>query len=83
MPDALARALAGATVVTPNRRLARHLTDTYDRAQVAAGLRASVGSGAWASAGAAAAVSAIVVISMRIWMSPPKTAADRIALRMT
>ena len=52
-------------------------------AQVAARLRASVGSGAWASAGAAAAVSAIVVISMRIWMSPPKTAADRIALRMT
>lgn len=40
MPDALARALAGATVVTPNRRLARHLTDAYDRAQVAAGLRA-------------------------------------------
>ncbi len=40
MPDALARALAGATVVTPNRRLARHCTDAYDRAQVAAGLRA-------------------------------------------
>ena len=29
------------------------------------------------------AASAIVVISLRIWMSPPKTAADRIALRMT
>ena len=45
MHDALARALdAGATVVTPNRRLARHLIDAYDRAKRAAGLRA------WASA---------------------------------
>ena len=41
MHDALARALAdGATVVTPNRRLARHLIDEYDRAQRAAGKRA-------------------------------------------
>jgi len=40
MSDALARALAGATVVTPNRRLARHLADAHDRAQLAAGLRA-------------------------------------------
>ena len=38
MHDALARALAaGATVVTPNRRLARHLIDDYDRSQRAAG----------------------------------------------
>jgi hypothetical protein len=38
MHDALARALAaGATVVTPNRRLARHLIDEYDRDQRAAG----------------------------------------------
>ena len=38
MQDALASALAaGATVVTPNRRLARHLVDDYDRAQRAAG----------------------------------------------
>ena len=38
MHDALARALAaGATVVTPNRRLARHLVDEYDRVQRAAG----------------------------------------------
>ncbi|MBP6565321.1 MAG: hypothetical protein KA200_06815, partial [Burkholderiales bacterium] len=40
MSDALARVLAGATVVTPNRRLARHLADAHDRAQLAAGLRA-------------------------------------------
>ncbi|MBP8139208.1 MAG: PD-(D/E)XK nuclease family protein [Burkholderiales bacterium] len=40
MSDALGRALAGATVVTPNRRLARHLADVHDRAQLAAGLRA-------------------------------------------
>lgn len=41
MSDALMRALAaGATVVTPNRRLARHLADAHDRAQLAAGLRA-------------------------------------------
>ncbi|HEY8245512.1 MAG TPA: PD-(D/E)XK nuclease family protein [Casimicrobiaceae bacterium] len=45
MHDALARALAaGATVVTPNRRLARHLVDEYDRAQRATGRLA------WASA---------------------------------
>lgn len=45
MHDALARALAaGATVVTPNRRLARHLIDAYDRAQREAGRTA------WASA---------------------------------
>ncbi len=44
MSDALARALAGATVVTPNRRLARHLSDRHDRSQLAAGRRA------WASA---------------------------------
>lgn len=38
MHDALARALAaGATVVTPNRRLARHLIDDHDRSQRAAG----------------------------------------------
>lgn len=38
MTDALPRALAaGATVVTPNRRLARHLVDEHDRAQRAAG----------------------------------------------
>jgi hypothetical protein len=43
MHDALARALAaGATVVTPNRRLARHLVDEYDRDQRAAGKRAWV-----------------------------------------
>ena len=40
MSDALARARSGATVVTPNRRLARHLADAHDRAQLAAGLRA-------------------------------------------
>lgn len=41
MPDALHRALArGATVVTPNRRLARHLIDAFDRANRAAGARA-------------------------------------------
>ncbi|MEO8485612.1 MAG: PD-(D/E)XK nuclease family protein [Betaproteobacteria bacterium] len=41
MNDALARALAeGATVVTPNRRLARHLTDAHDGAQRAVGKRA-------------------------------------------
>src|SRR6188474_2002428 len=45
MHDALARALAaGATVVTPNRRLARHLIDEHDRGQRAAGKVA------WASA---------------------------------
>lgn len=41
MTDALHRALAaGATVVTPNRRLARHLVDDHDRAQREAGRRA-------------------------------------------
>ena len=40
MSDALARALAGVTVVTPNRRLARFLADRHDRAQLAAGRRA-------------------------------------------
>ena len=39
MSDALARVLAGATGVTPNRRLARHLADAHNRAQLAAGLR--------------------------------------------
>ncbi|MCC7114507.1 MAG: PD-(D/E)XK nuclease family protein [Burkholderiales bacterium] len=40
MSDALASLAAGATVVTPNRRLSRHLIDAHDRAQVAAGRRA-------------------------------------------
>ncbi|MBE7521532.1 MAG: PD-(D/E)XK nuclease family protein [Burkholderiales bacterium] len=45
MTDALHRALArGATVVTPNRRLARHLIGAFDRANRAAGARA------WSSA---------------------------------
>lgn len=41
MTDALHRALAaGATIVTPNRRLARHLVDAFDRANRDAGARA-------------------------------------------
>lgn len=41
MHDALARAhAAGATIVTPNRRLARHLIDEFDRAMRGEGRRA-------------------------------------------
>ncbi|MBL8518643.1 MAG: PD-(D/E)XK nuclease family protein [Betaproteobacteria bacterium] len=37
-PDLLARLAAGATLVTPNRRLAQHFKDQFDAAQRAAGL---------------------------------------------